>query len=102
ETIRRDGRGRGLITITTGADDESAIIKIRDTGCGIADEIRNKIFDPLFTTKEPGKGTGQGLSIARAVIVEGHGGTIDLETEVNHGTVFTIRLPLWLDDTGEM
>ena len=58
------------------------------------DEIREKIFDPFFTTKEVGKGTGQGLSIAYNIIVDKHGGTLDVQSEVGKGTCFVIRLPL--------
>jgi signal transduction histidine kinase len=57
-------------------------------------QVIPKIFDPFFTTKPVGKGTGQGLAIAYNVVVEKHGGTIDVESEVGKGTTFTIRLPL--------
>jgi signal transduction histidine kinase len=93
ETLERGGNAKGLITITTSVDEKAVIVTISDTGCGIADDIKDKIFDPLFTTKEAGRGTGQGLSIVRAVVVDGHGGEIDFETEVNRGTTFIIRLP---------
>ena len=52
------------------------------------------MFDPFFTTKEVGKGTGQGLAIAHSVVVDKHGGTIEVESEVGRGTTFRIRLPL--------
>ncbi|GAF98856.1 unnamed protein product, partial [marine sediment metagenome] len=53
-----------------------------------------KVFDHFFTTKEVGKGTGQGLSIAYSVVTEKHGGTITFETEMDEGTTFVIRLPI--------
>jgi signal transduction histidine kinase len=56
--------------------------------------VRKKIFDQFFTTKPVGRGTGLGLTIARAVVVEKHGGTIDFETEIGRGTTFIVRLPV--------
>jgi PAS domain S-box-containing protein len=85
---------KGLITISTHREDDLAVIRIRDTGAGIPPAIRAKVFDPFFTTKPVGKGTGQGLAIAHTVVVEKHGGTISLESEVGQGTTFTIRLPI--------
>jgi signal transduction histidine kinase len=64
-----------------------------DTGCGMPPEYLTKIFDPFFTSKEPGKGVGLGLSVGYN-IVKAHGGTIDVESEVGHGTTFRIILPL--------
>ncbi|MBU4244975.1 MAG: HAMP domain-containing histidine kinase, partial [Proteobacteria bacterium] len=68
-------------------------ISFTDTGTGISQDIRDKIFNPFFTTKEVGKGTGQGLAIVHDIIVERHGGVIDVESEVGKGTTFIIRLP---------
>jgi len=86
--------GKGLITVKTAKDGDTVRISISDTGTGIPEEVRSKIFDPFFTTKEVGRGTGQGLYVARSVVVEKHGGSIDLETEVGKGTTFIIRLPI--------
>jgi signal transduction histidine kinase len=60
------------------------------------------VFEPFFTTKAVGKGTGQGLAIARAIVVEKHGGTLTFESELGKGTSFTIRLPIaqCAQDTG--
>lgn len=85
---------KGTISISTSHTDQWAIIEISDTGTGIPPEIRNRIFDPFFTTKGVGKGTGQGLAIARSVVVDKHGGTIDVISEPQQGTTFVIRLPL--------
>lgn len=63
------------------------------TGVGIDDKVRGRIFDPFFTTKPVGKGTGQGLSIARSV-VDQHGGRIDVDSALGVGTELIIRLPL--------
>jgi two-component system NtrC family sensor kinase len=63
-----------------------------DTGCGIPPEFLSKIFDPFFTSKEPGKGVGLGLSVGYNII-KSHGGAIDVESEVGRGTTFRIILP---------
>ena len=65
-----------------------------DTGCGIPQEISDRIFDPFFTTKEVGQGTGQGLAIARSIIVDKHAGSLLLESEEGRGATFIIRLPV--------
>lgn len=85
---------QGTIRIRTYHKDNWAKIRISDTGAGIPQEIRHKIFDLFFTTKGPGKGSGQGLAISHSVIVEKHKGTLDLETEEGKGTTFIIGLPL--------
>ena len=88
------GNEKGKITVSTRKVDQWAEIRISDTGTGMSEDVKARVFDPFFTTKEVGKGTGQGLSIAYAVIVEKHGGSIHVETEVGKGTCFVIRLPL--------
>ena len=85
---------KGTITISSILDGNWAEIRISDTGHGIPEEIQHRIFDLFFTTKEPGRGTGQGLAIAHSVIVEKHNGVINLETEKGKGTTFVIRLPI--------
>ncbi|WP_172189226.1 sensor histidine kinase, partial [Microcoleus asticus] len=72
---------------------EWVTIRIADNGPGISDEIKGHIFDHLFTTKGVGKGTGLGLAIARQIVVEKHGGTIDVNSVLGEGTEFTISLP---------
>jgi signal transduction histidine kinase len=84
---------KGTITITTRVLGSDVEISVRDTGTGIPETIREKIFDPFFTTKKLGTGTGQGLAIARSIIVDKHGGSMRVETEVGKGTTFFIRLP---------
>jgi signal transduction histidine kinase len=68
-------------------------IRIRDNGIGIPAEVKEKMFNPFFTTKPAGEGTGLGLSISHDIIVKQHGGTIDVETEPGQFTEFTIVLP---------
>ncbi|HZV20253.1 MAG TPA: ATP-binding protein, partial [Hyphomicrobiales bacterium] len=90
---------KNVITITTRHDKLAAEVWIADTGTGIPPEVQARIFDPFFTTKELGQGTGQGLSMARSVIMDGHGGSITFETEEGRGTTFIIRLPLCASGT---
>lgn len=85
--------GRGKIRISTRSEGGDVVVSIADTGGGIPWEIRDKVFEPFFTTKPTGKGTGQGLAIARSV-VKNHGGHLTFESEVGAGTTFFIRLPV--------
>jgi signal transduction histidine kinase len=84
----------GKIRVTSRAENDSVIVTIADNGGGIPERIQHKVFDPFFTTKPVGKGTGQGLSLARGIVVDTHGGTLSFETSVGEGTAFTIRLPI--------
>jgi PAS domain S-box-containing protein len=93
---RRAEEGNGFeptLCATTRNLGDSIEIRIRDNGTGIPPEIREKIFNPFFTTKPAGEGTGLGLSMSHDIIVKQHGGTIDLATEPGAFTEFTITLP---------
>ena len=68
-------------------------IRIRDNGTGIPAEVKEKMFNPFFTTKPAGEGTGLGLSMSHDIIVKQHGGTIDVETQPGQFTEFKIVLP---------
>jgi two-component system, NtrC family, sensor kinase len=90
-----DNAPKGRITVRTRMDgDNAVVVEIEDTGAGIPDVIRDRVFDPFFTTKVVGKGTGQGLAIARSIVVDKHGGTLRFESEVGVGTTFFIQLPI--------
>jgi len=94
EETRGDKTGvLGSLTARTARQGASVTVSVADTGPGIPEEVRARVFDPFFTTKSVGKGTGQGLSLAYAV-VERHGGDIFFETTPGQGTVFTVRLPI--------
>jgi len=93
QAVTGKGSGRGVIAITTRHDAHHVTVTISDNGCGISQSMITRIFDPFFTTKPVGKGTGQGLAIARS-IVDNHSGQIDVESTPGQGTTFAIRLPL--------
>ncbi|MBE0599998.1 MAG: PAS domain S-box protein [Burkholderiaceae bacterium] len=84
----------GRITVSTDVENEYVAVRITDNGKGIPTEIQDRVFNPFFTTKGVGKGTGQGLAIARDIVVAKHGGKIDFETQKDVGTTFAVRLPL--------
>jgi hypothetical protein len=85
-------RGGGRLTIQTRAVDTSLVVDFRDTGVGIAPEDIARIYDPFFTTKEVGQGTGLGLALCYGIIQE-HGGRVFVESRLGEGTHFTIKLP---------
>jgi signal transduction histidine kinase len=91
----------GTITIKTSQDKEGKAIavEIDDTGKGIPEELRERIFQPFFTTKGKGKGTGLGLAVSKR-IVEEHGGSIEVANNVSGGAVFKIVLPVKAEDQG--
>ncbi len=93
--------GKETITISTKSDGDEVELRVADTGAGIPEQYRARMFTPFFTTKEVGKGTGQGLAIAHTVITKKHGGNIRFETETGQGTTFIIRLPCGETQTRE-
>ncbi len=94
EDVVKGTETRGKIHIVTRMDGDWVEIAIADSGSGIPEEVRHKIFDPFFSTKEVGKGTGQGLALARNVVVDKHGGTLTFATAIGKGTTFLVRLPI--------
>ncbi len=83
----------GRLSLGLAREGDYVRLEVADTGHGMPEEICAKIFDPFFTTKDFGKGTGLGLTVVKGIIEE-HGGTITLESAVEKGTTFTIRLPI--------
>jgi len=83
----------GVLTVRTSREDRKVTVSIQDTGVGIQEEIRDKIFEAFFTTKQKVKGVGLGLSVCYGIIKD-HGGDIRVESEVDKGTTFTILLPI--------
>lgn len=86
--------GLGRIEISSTSDDAHVIVRVADNGGGISSAAREHIFNPFFTTRDIGQGTGQGLSIAHDIIVNKHGGTITFDSVEGEGTTFTVKLPL--------
>ncbi|TAF80463.1 MAG: histidine kinase [Runella slithyformis] len=81
------------VTISTHQSENQIVIKIKDNGIGMNEATKAKIFQPFFTTKPTGQGTGLGLSLAYDIITKGHGGTIEVESEEGQGTTFIVKLP---------
>jgi signal transduction histidine kinase/streptogramin lyase len=81
------------VSISSKKENERAAFKIKDNGTGIPDDVKAKIFQPFFTTKPTGQGTGLGLSLAYDIVVKGHGGTLEVESAEGVGTEFIIKLP---------
>jgi signal transduction histidine kinase len=85
--------GEGTITVRTAIDGEKAHLSIADTGHGMSEDCKKRIFSAGFTTKPVGVGTGLGLTISRKIVEDRHSGSIDFESEVGRGTTFHIRIP---------
>jgi two-component system NtrC family sensor kinase len=90
----KDNGIRGVIRVRTRCEGDDVVVSIGDDGVGIAPAIQHRIFDPFFTTKEVGHGTGQGLSISRAIVVDRHGGSLTFESEPGQGATFHVRIPI--------
>ena len=86
--------GRGRLGVRTRVDGDQIEIAISDTGHGIPEAHHDRIFDAFFTTKDVGRGTGQGLAISRTIVVDRHGGTLTFDSQVGVGTTFYVRIPL--------
>lgn len=85
--------GRGVLTLRTAREGDRAIVEVGDDGPGIAEEVRERIFEPFVTTKPAGQGSGLGLDNARRIVEGRHQGTLTFTTG-EQGTTFTVGLPL--------
>jgi two-component system NtrC family sensor kinase len=81
------------VTVTTKTNDNQIEIRVQDNGTGIPESVKSKIFQPFFTTKPTGEGTGLGLSLAYDIVTKGHGGTLAVESAEGKGTTFIVKLP---------
>jgi signal transduction histidine kinase len=90
----------GVVRVRLFREGAHGVLEVGDSGCGITEEIRDRIFDHLFTTKEIGMGTGLGLATVRSFVTSHFEGQIDLLSEVGRGTTFSIRIPLFLNGKG--
>jgi two-component system NtrC family sensor kinase len=84
---------RPVLAVATREAGDAVEVRVRDNGTGIPPEIKDKLFQPFFTTKPTGEGTGLGLSISYDIVTQQHGGTITVESEPGGFTEFTVRLP---------
>jgi len=101
---QRDGAGpdfRPMLRVVTRDLGAAVEVRVHDNGTGIAPEIRDKLFQPFFTTKPTGEGTGLGLSISYDIVAQQHGGTIEVDSRVDEFTEFTIRLPRYEQTTAQ-
>jgi signal transduction histidine kinase len=96
--VSRDDGGWGVDPLFTAR--HVVVIEVSDSGPGIPEDARERIFDPFYTTKEPGQGTGLGLSIC-ARLVEGMGGRITADNRSGGGASFVIRLPGWQESSND-
>ena len=93
---QREGGDAGFkptLKVSTRDIGDAVEVRIRDNGIGIPPEIKDKLFQPFFTTKPTGEGTGLGLSISYDIVTQQHGGTIEVDSRAREFTEFTVRLP---------
>jgi signal transduction histidine kinase len=90
---KSDANFEPVLSVATKREPKAVVITVRDNGMGISQKIKDKIFQPFFTTKPTGQGTGLGLSLSYDTIVKGHGGDIQVQSDEGAGAVFTIILP---------
>jgi signal transduction histidine kinase len=84
----------GTLSLAANEIDDSIVISLKDTGYGMKEDVRERIFDPFFSTREVGEGFGLGLAVAHGAVVQ-HGGQIEVESTEQEGTEFRIILPIW-------
>ncbi|MFN8347765.1 MAG: ATP-binding protein [Spirosomataceae bacterium] len=96
ERAKRGGEARyhPKVTVKTKAGDRRLEILVSDNGIGMSKEVQAKIFQPFFTTKPTGEGTGLGLSLAYDIVTKGYGGTVDMESVEGEGATFIVKLPI--------
>ena len=82
----------GLVTIEAGCSKKDIILKISDEGTGLSEEDLDKVFQPFFTTKQQGEGSGLGLSVVHGIVTS-HKGTISVKNNPKKGATFTVKLP---------
>jgi signal transduction histidine kinase len=90
---QENGTYEPMVTVSTRRDGDHVTIRVEDIGVGIPREARERIFEPFYTTKPTGSGTGLGLSLAYDIVVLGHGGTLVVESEAGNGAAFILTLP---------
>jgi two-component system, NtrC family, sensor kinase len=94
DVLQEPLENQGIIRIRTEVEGTLAVIRIADNGAGITEQVKQRIFDPFYTTKRIGSGTGMGLAISHSIIVEKHKGEIKCFSVVGKGTEFRIEIPI--------
>ena len=94
DSLPTEGVYKPTVSVSTQHLDNQIIIKVKDNGIGMSESIKAKVFQPFFTTKPTGQGTGLGLSLAYDIVTKGHGGTLEVVSTEEVGTEFIIHLPL--------
>ncbi len=89
----QNGQFRPTVVVSTQRDGDEVILRVKDNGNGIPEDVRSRIFEPFFTTKSAGSGTGLGLSMSYDIVTQSHGGTLDVENAPDGGAEFIMRLP---------
>ncbi len=82
------------VSVSTSAENGHLVIKVKDNGVGMPEQVKEKIMQPFFTTKPTGEGTGLGLSLSYDMVVKGHGGSINVNSIEGEGSEFIISLPI--------
>jgi signal transduction histidine kinase len=81
------------VHVRTQREGDEVVVQVQDNGTGMNEAVQQKIFQPFFTTKPTGEGTGLGLSLSYDIVTKGHGGTLEVASQLGVGTTFTLRLP---------
>jgi signal transduction histidine kinase len=89
----QDSGYKPLVTLTTSKQGDQVVIEVADNGTGMTEQVKEKIFQPFFTTKPTGEGTGLGLSLTYDIVTKGHGGTMEVLTREGEGSKIFVRLP---------
>jgi signal transduction histidine kinase len=90
----KDSEYKPRVTLTTKKQADQVVIEVADNGTGMPEQVKEKIFQPFFTTKPTGEGTGLGLSLSYDIVTKGHGGTMEVLTREGEGSKIIVRLPL--------
>jgi signal transduction histidine kinase len=88
-----NGTFEPIVSVSTKKEGNSVVIVVKDNGTGMSEQVVNKVFQPFFTTKPTGEGTGLGLSLSYDIVTKGHNGTINVESKEGEGSLFVITLP---------
>jgi signal transduction histidine kinase len=103
--VRKREKEEGLtprIEVSTTLENDFAVVRVRDNGEGMTDEVLGRIFQPFFTTKPTGQGTGLGLSLSYDIVTKGHAGSLAAESTVGEGSVLVLRLPVGRIEPGRV